>query len=199
MSKNEFLYELRINLAGLPAAEIAKSVDFYAEMLEDKIESGMSEADAVACLGAPDRVAKRILSEIPLAKLVKERIKPKRRLCLWEIILIVLGAPLWISFGAVTFAVVISVYAVLWSLAAVAFATVVSFAAGCILGIVSFPFYFATANVGGAIFLLGCGCVCGGIAIFGLLGSIKFTRGMATLSKSILLLIKRAFVGKGDM
>jgi len=56
MNKNEFLATLRERLNGLPEEDIIKSIDFYGEMLDDRIEDGMSEEEAVSDLGNIDEI-----------------------------------------------------------------------------------------------------------------------------------------------
>ena len=43
MNKQEFLAELRKGLSGLPQDDIEERLIFYDEMLEDRIEEGLSE------------------------------------------------------------------------------------------------------------------------------------------------------------
>ncbi len=52
MTKNGFLTKLRDALADLPAADRTAALDFFTEQLDDRIEEGMSEADAVDSLGS---------------------------------------------------------------------------------------------------------------------------------------------------
>ena len=51
MNKTEFLDALRHALGKLPSYEVEQSIAFYAEMIDDRIEDGMSEQEAVAALG----------------------------------------------------------------------------------------------------------------------------------------------------
>ena len=96
MNKYEFLGRLRERLVGLPPKDIEKSLDYYAEIIADRVEDGMSEEEAVAALGTLDEIVAQILEDTPLPKLVKEKVRPKRALRTWEILLIVLGFPLWL-------------------------------------------------------------------------------------------------------
>ncbi len=66
-------------------------------MIEDRIEEGFTEEEAVSEIGTVNEVVSQIVSETPLSKLVKERSRPKRTLRVWEIILLLLGSPIWIS------------------------------------------------------------------------------------------------------
>ena len=43
MNKEQFLIELASALAGLPEEDIEKSLEFYSEMIDDRIENGMTE------------------------------------------------------------------------------------------------------------------------------------------------------------
>ena len=99
MTKNEFMNALRSReeLFGLPEEDIARSLSFYEELINDRMEEGMSEEEAVADVGNPKEIAAQILSEIPLSKLVKKKMKPSRRLRAWEIVLLALGSPLWLT------------------------------------------------------------------------------------------------------
>ena len=91
MSKAEFLEVLRKRLSGLPREEVEERLAFYNEMIDDRIEDGLTEAEAVAGIGSVDDVARQIMAEIPLTTLVREKVRPKRILRVWEIILLVLG------------------------------------------------------------------------------------------------------------
>ena len=66
MKKNEFLAELRGRLAGLSEADLNRSLDYYAEMIDDRMEDGLSEDEAVNAVGTPAVIAEDILKEMPL-------------------------------------------------------------------------------------------------------------------------------------
>ena len=83
MNKTELLNSLRESLCGLPEEELTKSLDFYSEMIDDRIEDGMSEDEAVAAMGEPQEIADKILSAVSLPKLVKEKVRPDRKLKAW--------------------------------------------------------------------------------------------------------------------
>ena len=51
MYKQEFLDKLAKGLSGLPKTEREERVAFYSEMIDDRVEDGMSEACAVAQIG----------------------------------------------------------------------------------------------------------------------------------------------------
>ena len=51
MTKQEFIIKLTLELHGLPKADIEERVGFYSEMIDDRIEAGLSEEEAVADIG----------------------------------------------------------------------------------------------------------------------------------------------------
>lgn len=65
MNKEQFLRNLRWMLRKLPADELERILAYYREMIEDKVESGQSEEDAVRGLGDIRALAQKILAENP--------------------------------------------------------------------------------------------------------------------------------------
>lgn len=196
MTKREFLEELRKRLSDLNDAEFASSVAFYEEMIDDRMEDGLSEEEAVKEIGTPAEAAAHILEEMPLSKLIKARAKSKGKLSVWIIILLCAGSPVWLSLVVAAAAVVISVYAALWSVVVSLWSTVAAFAVSAFASLIGAPVLFATgfgwtglASIGASLFLAG-------LAIFAFFGSFYATKGMCLLTKQIFLLIKRAFVRK---
>ena len=57
MTKQAFLEELRRLTGGLSAGEQARLIDYYSEMIDDRMEEGIPEAEAVAALGSPADIA----------------------------------------------------------------------------------------------------------------------------------------------
>lgn len=110
MNKQEFIAQLRKGLYGLPQDDIEERLTFYSEMIEDRIEEGLSEEEAVSGVGSVDEIVAQVVWDIPFAKIAKERIKSNRRLKAWEIVLLVLGSPIWLSLGLAAIAVIISIY-----------------------------------------------------------------------------------------
>ena len=193
MDKYDFLLALEDRLAGLPEADRQASLDFYAEMLDDLTEGGMTEA--VASLGSVDAIAEEILLEMPLPKLVKAKMK-KRRLSGLEITLLAVGFPIWfpilIALLAVMFAIYISLWAVVLSLYAADLALAVSVPAGLIAAIA----LFASGQPAAALLFLGAGLVLAGLTVLWLLLCNLTAKGMWQLGKLTLRGIKAGFIRK---
>ena len=96
MNKHEFFEQLGRGLSGLPQEDIDERLTFYGEMIDDRVEDGLTEEEAVAEIGSPDEIASQIISETPLSKLVKQKVKTKRQLKTWEIVLIAVCSPVWV-------------------------------------------------------------------------------------------------------
>jgi uncharacterized membrane protein len=196
MNKQEFLLALRGALAGLSEADIRVSLDYYTEIIDDQMEGGITEADAVASLGSVVTVAEQILMDMPLPKLVKARVKPKRRLRAWEIVLIAVGSPVWFPILLALVIVVLAVYIVLWSVVISLYAADLSLTAGALAGIAGCAVLAATGHIAPALLFVGAGLACAGLAIFGFLGCNATAKGVFLLGKLIWRGIKACFVRK---
>ena len=73
MDKKEFMSELKEKLCGLPKKELEERLSFYGEMIDDRIEEGLSEEEAVNATGGADEVAGQVLGDIPLFTRVIEQ------------------------------------------------------------------------------------------------------------------------------
>jgi len=196
--KQDFLKELEKALCGLPDDDTQKSLEFYSEMIDDKIEDGLSEEDAVSQIGNIEDIAKQILSDIPITKLVKQKIKPKRSMGAVEIILLILGSPIWLSLLIALFAVVFSIYVALWSVIISLYAVSASLLACGVAGVLSFVGFSILGNAVPGTFVAGAGLVCLGLAIFMFIVSNLVTKCLVWLSKKIWLGIKSSFIRKGE-
>lgn len=196
MNKNEFLTALRGRLNGLPEEDIIKSMDYYGEMLDDRIEDGMSEEEAVEALGSIEDIMSEILSAVSLPKLVKEKVKPKRALKAWEIVLLILGAPLWIPLVATVLITVLSIYLSIWSIIISLYAVDLSVAVSGLvcIGVAVALLFDGQLIPCGVVF--GTGLVCMGLSILLFLGFNLVTKGILWVSKKALLGVKGWFVKK---
>ncbi|MBR4743078.1 MAG: DUF1700 domain-containing protein [Oscillospiraceae bacterium] len=198
MTKQEFLDSLRACLSGLPAEETEERLSFYDEMLDDRIEEGLTEEEAVAGLGPVKDVAEQILSEIPLSRLVREKVRPKRGLRAWEIVLLVLGSPIWLSLLIAALAVILSVYVVLWSVVVCLYAADLALAAGALAGIAGCVLYLSQGRLPAAAAGLGAGAVCAGLAVLLFIGCNRTAAGMVIVTKKFGIWIRSLFIRKGD-
>ncbi len=193
MNKAEFTQQLQTSLIGLSQEYINRSMDYYIEMIDDRVEDGMTEEDAVAALGSIAEIRSRILEEVPITKIVKEKITPKRSLSAGEIILLVLGSPVWLPLLLTVIIVGLVLYMTFWiiilSLYIVDLSVFISGIASIIAGIIQRAGFFP------GMWFAGCGIAAIGTAILLFFGFNQITKGMLFLSKRIGLGIKKLFVG----
>ena len=194
MSKYEFLAELCARLGTLPEEDVKRSVDYYSEMIDDRMEDGLSEEDAVAAIGTPEEIAKTILASTSFPQTAPQPKKVSRRLRWWEILLLILGPPVWVSLLIAAAAVLFSVWISLWSVVISLYATAVALGAsaiGCVFGS-----FFMTQVAGAPLTALGAALVCAGLAILLFMLSNLAAKGMVQLTKLTMKGIKGMFTGK---
>lgn len=196
MNKKEFLTQLQQGLSGLPKDDVEERVAFYAEMIDDRIDDGVSEEQAINDIGPISEVVNQIIADIPLTKLVKEKIKPARKIKAWEIVLLVLGSPLWLAFLITAFALVLTLYIVLWVLIITVWAIFVSFVVVAVFGVVAGIVFAAMINSVSGMVLIAGGIVCAGLSIFAFFGCKAATKGILKLTKKLAISIKNCFIKK---
>ena len=195
MDKYDFLLALEARLEGLPEVDRQASLDFYSEMLDDLVEGGMTETEAVASLGSPEAIAEEILLEMPLPKLVKAKMK-KRRLSGLEITLLAVGFPIWLPIGIALLAVVFAIYISLWAVVISLYAANVAMAACAPTGIAAAVVLFASGKPTSALLLLGAGLALAGLSILWFLLCNLTAKGMWKLGRLTLRGIKACFIRK---
>lgn len=196
MTKLEFLTLLRERLASLPQNEVYERLSFYSEMIDDRMEDGLTEDEAVACAGNINDIAAQITADIPLTKILKDKIRQKKCLNALEIVLLILGAPIWLSLLITAISVVFALYASLcaiviafWSV----FAAILCVSLGALVsGIV----FILTNYVLSGVAMFGASLICAGLAIFSFFGCKAATSAMLLLGKKAVLGIKYLFIGK---
>ncbi len=198
MNKQAFLTTLKEKLSGLPQSDVNERLNFYSEMIDDRMEDGLSEEQAVSAIGVVDDIAAQIISETPLIRIVKEKITPKKRLRVWEIVLLVLGSPIWLSLLIAILAIIISLYVSLWSVVISLWAAFASVVAGALGGIASGIGLALYQNTLTGIALIGIGIVCAGVLILFFFVCNAVTKGMLLLTKKIAVWIKNFFIKREE-
>lgn len=195
MYKNEFLAALREQLVGLPKEDIEERISFYEEMINDRIDEGKSEEEAVADIGTVDEVVKEIAGDTKLVTLVKHKMTPKRSLRGWEIAIIIGSFPFWLPIVIVSFVLALVGFILLWTLVIVTYT--VETALWVSSAVSAFSFVMSAINGTPNFLMLGMSIMAAGgaiLMIFACFGSTKLTIG---LTKRMMIGIKSAFIRKG--
>lgn len=197
MLKQKFLAELEAGLSALPREDIEERLTFYSEMIDDRMEEGLSEEQAVAEIGTVEEVISRIVAETPLSKLVREKVKPKRTLGTWGIVLLILGSPLWLTLSMAALTVILAAYVVVWALIVSIWALEASLAACSLVGLLTTGIYVFQGSVPAGAAMLGVGIFCAGLTILLFFGCKEATKGSLWLTQKAVLGMKSLFFGKG--
>ena len=125
--------KLAAALHSLPREERYRTLGYYDELIDDRMEDGQSEEDAVASLGEPQQVAREILGEEEPAP------STSRGRRVWLIVLLVLGFPLWGSLLLVAAIVLLCLYICLFLPAFVLGVLALGCLASALVGVVGTP------------------------------------------------------------
>lgn len=171
MKKLEFINELGAQLHSMPAEEVRPLLDYYMEIVADRMEDGMTEEEAVASLGPIPELAEKILAEQPQTEQEPEPIptpaplpepvsQTKRRWSGSSIVLAIILSPLWLALLCVLISIEIAVWGTLASLAVSSGAMILGGIACSILSLIP---AFDPVSISARIFVSGCSLVCSGI------------------------------------
>ena len=197
MTRLKFLELLRKRLNGIPKDDIDKTIEYYKEILSDKVDDGMSEEEAIRSLGDIDSIVDLTISEIPLNKLIKARLGLNEKLKTWKIILLASTFYIWIPLLIALFAVTIAVYASLWSGVIALGASSLASSATALITFVGIIDVF-TGNIGSGIVLIGLGIGAAGVAILLGILTIKLSKIMIIVCKKLVIKIKGMFIKRGE-
>ena len=192
MTKERFLNELRRRLKGLPREDIDSRIEFYSEMIDDRIEYGLTEEEAIDEIGSVDDVVAQIAKDTPFMHLVKEKVKPKRKISAVEIILLIVCFPFWFPLAVMACVFIAVAYMLMWVGVIVTYAIEAGLIGTAIYGLI------AIATTGFNPAFIGITMVALGLAIVMAFACIAATKGSFRLTKRVLLSIKKKIVTRGE-
>lgn len=178
MNQQTFLEQLRQGLSGLPQEEIEARLAFYSEMIDDQMEDGISEEDAVSSVGSVEDIVAQTVEEVPLAKIARERIRPKKPLRWVEILLLVLGSPIWLSLGIAVLAVLLACFAAIWAIVVALWAVFAALAAASLAALAGCVALAVRGYAMVGVAVLATGLVASGLTIFLLFAGKGCTLGI---------------------
>ena len=196
MKKKEFLAKLKRGLAGLPRREVSERLSFYGEMIDDRMEDGASEEDAVASIGALSEIVLQIRADVSGA-----RTEGKRKTGgpgAGTVLLLILGFPLWFPLLCAFGALLLSLYVVLWSLVLSLWAAVVSLGAGAVGGAFGLVVSFFQGAVPAGLALFGLGLASAGLAILLFYGCLEISKVLLRIPLRVTLSIFRKLTKRGN-
>lgn len=183
MTKNEFVRKLKMKLSRLPKGDVEERIAFYSEMIDDRVEAGLSESEAVKDIGTVESVALQIKEEIQPSG--GDNIKAKKSRKGWEIALIIIGAPIWISLIAAVFSVILALFVTLWTVVITLWATFVSLLVSGITLVVGGAFLYVICSSITGVAIIGAGILVLGVALLFSYVSKAVGMGSIYITKSI--------------
>jgi uncharacterized membrane protein len=196
MNRNEFFAALAKALSVLPPAEADKAINYYNEIFEDHLEEGLSEEAVVASLEPVDIIAQRIIDEIPMHTLIKAKARSMQTGSkTLNLVLLIVGFPIWFPLLMSFFAVLFAVYMVIWALIIVLFSIVLTFGFTALALILGSPFGFIAQLAIGAL-MIGGGLICAGLAILTFFPALYASKGLIHLTVLIARKVRSLFLRK---
>lgn len=177
MNKTEFTRILKTKISHLPRAERKKILQYYNEMISERMEDGMTEAEAIEALGDIDEL---VAAYAPAPAQLTQRKSPRLRA--WHIVMLAVGSPLWISIVAALFCIMLASYIVIWALVVAFYAIFAALAVSgfaCIMS--SFIALFSQGFPAFAA-LMGAGCLLMGFALLWLVPCNLFAKAAGKMS-----------------
>lgn len=193
MNKTEFLDALRHALGKLPSYEVEQSIAFYAEMIDDRIEDGMSEQEAVAALGSVHAIAAQIVAETPpIPKGHREGRTPGSRTL--NIVLLAILSPIWVTLALAFACMVLAIYLAIWSVVVALWAVVAMLLLCAPIGVFGLAWCAATGFPLSGIWVFGCGLAGAGLGLFSWFGVLAASKGLVNLTHSFARWVKGLFI-----
>lgn len=194
MNKMKFLKLLEQRLQGLPDEDIINTIEYWDEIISDKVEDGMEEKVIINDLNI-DEIVEKTFKEIPLKKLIKAKVKKTKG---WTVAFWISTFYIWLPILVSLFAVGLALYVSLWAI-------VISIGASAIACVGAGLLYILTGIIKCFTIDTAYGWLFVGIGIFGIgLGilfavlTVKLVKWLCIFSKKLLLWTKLLFIRRGD-
>lgn len=199
MNKAEFLKELKDSISDMPYSEVEKTLSFYAENIDDRMEDGMSEDEAVFCLGDIDAIAKEIRVDLPITTLIGKKVKQSRdrasNKTLW-IVLAICGIPFWLPIASAFTVTVLAVYFSIWAVIISIYAVVFAFAFAAIGSVLAGIICMFTAGFYQGAILIGSSLCLAGLFMMTVRPMFWLCKKMVRLTGTFFKWVKSLFVSK---
>lgn len=179
---------------GLSQEEFANRLSVVRQTVS-KWENGLSLPDSdmlIRIAKELDTTVSQLLCDETAENIIIEKPSSKKTNII-SIILIILGFPIWFSLAAALFAVILSVYILLWVIIISLWAVFASLVGCSFGGLASGVLFVFGGNLPSGIAMISAGLICAGLSIFMYFGCRAATKGILMLTKKFTLWIKSFF------
>ena len=200
MNKTEFLEKLKIALSHFSNDQVTETLHYYEEAIDDRIEDGMTEEEAVSDLETIEEIAHTMELELPMSVVMKKKInllksETNDHKTLW-MVLAICGAPLWFPLLFAGVLLILSVYIVIWSLIFSLVIAVASFALASISCVFSFVAQLIEGSFLSAFQTLGGSIACAGLFLMLYKPMIELVKQLIEVTKKFGKWLKKMIIGK---
>lgn len=198
MTKLEFMRQLEARLTSIPRSEVEKTKAYFDEMIQDRMEEGSTEEEAVSAMGDPAVIAAGILNDASIPSLVRAKVEKRQKNSGNKgllILLAIIGFPIWFPLFMVLLSVILSVYITIGAVIISIFAVLLSFIVSGIACIIFSAPAFVVLGPARGLAALGAGFCLSGIALLLFRPAVAVTRGILRFTAFVLRKIKNALVG----
>lgn len=180
MNRVEFIGILSVELSALKRVEREKFITYYEEIIDDYMENGFEEEAVIEKIGNPKAIAKNILSEQDTVDIKVPLTNSK----VINMILLILGFPLWGSLVFAGLMVVLSGVIVIWCIPFTAGVSALAFFLAGIYSIVATPFMIAEVLSVGVV-QLGVGIASLGVSFLLAMATMYLCKNFAFFTKEL--------------
>lgn len=195
MKKEEFLKKLSSELYFMSYDEREEVIKRYSDIIDDLMNNGYLEEDAVNSLNSPINIARYLKNSTEFRFKV-----PKKKNKVIAGLVIIVSSPLWGALLILTLTLVLGIFLLIWTVPVTTFLLFIASVFGggySVLG----SFILITNNVAEGIMQLGVGIMFIGLSILLFLATVDVTRFIAgitvKISKSAESFIKEKIMLKG--
>lgn len=192
MRKSEFLEALRAALGKLPEEETRASLEFYSEAIDDRIEDGASEEDAVAAMGDVSAIASQIEAETPPIPRAVARVRTPSPAA--NVILAVALSPVWVPLALAFVICVASIYLALWAVVVSLWVVAATLVLCGPIGVAGLAYCIATGFPLTGAWILGIGLFACGLGLLSLPAMRAASVGLARLAGIFAGSVRHLFV-----
>lgn len=202
MTKDEFLTKLKVALSEDCVSNTDNLIEYYNEMICDRMEDGMDEEAAVAAMGPVEEIVRNVSMEKTIGTLVKQKVDKSRQTAkqkgsggLW-ILLVILGFPIWFPLLITLFTLILVLYLVPWIILIAIFSALLGIGASAVTALfASVAGTFMGLSLGEAIMCGGAALILGSLTVLLFKPALILAKGILALGKAIIKGIKYIIVG----
>ncbi len=200
MNKEQFILKIREGISCLSEKDIESSLQYYSEMIDDRIEDGMSEEEAVSAMGTVEEAVAQILRDKPAAEpeqnkghkgaqWARRNLTRDKRLLL---VLLVLTFPFWFTLAGSLLIITISVAASLYG------ASIGVFAGGTACAVKSIALIAVETAVAEGLLYFGVSLILLGASVLLFIAAHYFVKLVVLIIKKVSAFIKNKLSEKED-